>query len=117
MLATNRLDQSFLDRVVAEFGQGPTTIGQSDHRWFLLGELAKSGSLLGRDLSRCSTPATASQPVQPLTIKRVQIGLDRVRMKSQETSDSCGIPAFRVEDNRFGTTLLPSVGVCLQELT
>jgi hypothetical protein len=105
-----------LDRVVTEFGQGPAAVGETDHRRRLVSESAQGNLLLGGNPRWRSTPVVLAHPVQPRVVEGVQVGLNRMRMQSEEASDRGRIPTLGMQHDGFGAAQRSAVSRGLQQL-
>jgi hypothetical protein len=117
VLAADGFDDTVLERVGAELGQGPAAIRKANRRGQLVGELAQGGLLRRGDPCRCPAALAAAHPVDSVVVEGMQVGLDRVGMECEEASDRGSIPAVGIQQQRFGTAQLPGVGRGLQKVT
>lgn len=116
MLAADGFDEAVLDRVVAEFGQGPAAVRKADHRGRLVGELAEGDPLVRGDPCRHPAAVAVAHPVEPLAVEGVQVSVDGVGMEREKASNRGSIPTLGMQHDRFRAAQLPAGGSGLQEL-
>lgn len=106
-----------LERIVAELGQGPVPVRETNRCRRLVGQLAQDGPLLCGKLGRGAAALFLAEPVQSVTVESVQISLNRVGVESEEASDRGRIPSLSVQLDGFRAAQLVGVGSGVQELS
>jgi hypothetical protein len=96
-------------QIIAQFGQGPSTIRQSQLGGGLVGNADDLPNLGDGQLGRHTEPGAFSDEPDPAPIKAMQIGINRVGMKLKALGDVHRVEAVRIGQQGFGTLVRTSL--------
>jgi hypothetical protein len=106
MFTADGLEDTLSNQIIAEIGQGPAPLWQTQFVGRLVGDPEDPGTLLGGQARPGATPADFGDHVESLLAEGAQDHVDRVGMKREVGRDLDGIPAFGVEQEHLGSSAL-----------
>lgn len=104
MLAADGVQPALAQQVVAQLGQRPASERQADLAGRLIGQTKDGGLLGGAQAGAAPARRTGFERLQAAAIKRVQIGIDGVRMNAEHGRDVARGATLRVQQHRFRAT-------------